>query len=74
MLSSMKLIFEERLRFGIYRRVDPQSKTAQDLIDWHKLSPFCGRDFNDYRIKSPIEKSRFVTESAFRIYLIALAH
>ena len=32
-----KAVLEQRLRFGIYRRVDPQSKTAQDLIDWHKV-------------------------------------
>jgi hypothetical protein len=30
-----KAVFEQRLGFGIYRRVDPQSKTAQGLIDWH---------------------------------------
>ena len=58
-------IFEERLRFrcwvggGIYF----QSKAAYGLIDWHKLFSFCWRDFNDYRIKSSIEESRFLLEA-----------
>jgi hypothetical protein len=33
-----KAVFQQRLRFRIYRRVDPQSQTAQGLIDGHKLS------------------------------------
>jgi hypothetical protein len=40
-----------------------QSKAAYGLIDWHKLFSFCWRDFNDYRIKSSIEESRFLLEA-----------
>jgi hypothetical protein len=35
-----RAVFDDGLRFRIYRRVDPQGKTAQDLVDWHNAVAF----------------------------------